>query len=156
MGKAEMTEKMFDALYNSWEHNTSCFLDQLCMKLGWDKETFEDLVEDLESKGLIERRAQWDFKATPQGILFAERQEIIPKERSTQHRETRRKVLLFLAKFRKEKGKHERIHYEKMCQEAGIDKSLFLADEAILRGEGLVKMVTIGCYQITDEGMDRV
>ncbi|HEX8495349.1 MAG TPA: hypothetical protein VF658_21230 [Pyrinomonadaceae bacterium] len=156
MGKAEMTEKIFDALYNSWEHNMSCFLDQLCKKHEWDKETFEDLVEDLESKGLIERRAQWDFEATPQGILFAERQEIIPKERSTQHRETRKKILLFLAKFRKEKGKHERIHYEKMCQEAGIDKSLFRADEAILRGEGLIKMVTIGSYQITDEGMDRV
>src|SRR5947209_9376288 len=107
MIKADMTEKIFDALYNSWEHNTSCFLDQLCKKRGWDKETFEDLVEDLERKDLIERRAQWDFKATPQGILFAERQEIIPKERSTQHRETRRKVLLFLAKFRKEKGKRE-------------------------------------------------
>jgi predicted transcriptional regulator len=156
MSKADMTEKIFDALYNSWEHNTSCFLDQLCKKHGWDKETFEDLVEDLESKDLIERRAQWDFKATSQGILFAERQEIIPKERSSQHRETRRKVLLFLAKFRKEKGKREIIHYEKMCQEAGIDKSLFVADESILRGEGLVKMVSTGCYQITDEGMERV
>lgn len=153
MGKAEMTEKVFEALYNSWEQHTNCFLDQLRDKYGWAKDAFEDLVDDLERRGLIENHGQWDYRATVEGILHAERQGIIPRERSTPHRETRRKTLSALTELRKQKGKHETIYYKKLCEDAGIDEDLFLINEAILCGQGLAEQVTIGCFQITDEGM---
>lgn len=153
MGKAEIIEKLFNALYDSWEHNTSCFLDQLRNEHGWGESVFEDVVDDLESHGLIENRAQWDYRATARGILFAEKQGIVPKERSAPHRETRRKILAALAGLRKEKGKHEIIYYEKLCQEGGIDESLFHADEQVLCEQGLIEAGAIGCYRITDGGL---
>lgn len=154
MGKAEMTEKTFLGLYDSWENNTNCFLDQIRDEHGWNEEIFEDLVDDLERRSLIEHHAQWDYRATAKGILFAEKQGIIPKERSAAHRETRRKILSALAELRKQKGRHERIHFKALCQEANIDEDLFLINDTILCEQGLVESITFGCYQITDKGMD--
>jgi hypothetical protein len=45
MGRAEITERLFNSLYDSWEHNTSCYLNQLRAQHGWEKNAFEDVVE---------------------------------------------------------------------------------------------------------------
>jgi predicted transcriptional regulator len=151
--KAIITEKILEALYDAWERNNSHNLKQLCEVNNWDRNIFEDVVDNLERRYLIEPYAQWNYKITASGIDFAEKQMVVPKERSSKHQKARHKILKGLAAFREEKGKRERIHFKELCKNSDIDEELFQINDRYLSDSGYIKMVTFGCYQITDEGM---
>jgi hypothetical protein len=157
MSKAEITQKLLEQLYEAWEHNSSCFLIQICEQLGWNKDDFEQVVKTLEDRYLIERRGGgWNYKATSDGVIYIEDQGIVPRARTAPNRQARKEILRALAKFRSEHGRNERIHFEKLCEAEGLDKQLFLRNERVLCDQSLIKTITIGCFQITDEGMERV
>jgi hypothetical protein len=157
MSKAEITQKLLEELYEAWEKNTSCFLNQICEEQQWNRDDFEEVVKSLEDKYLIESRGMgWNYKATTSGVLYIEEQGIVPREKVATNRQTRNDILLALAKFRSEHGRNERIHFRKLCTDEGINDTLFLRNERILCDQGLIRTITIGSFQITDEGMRRV
>jgi hypothetical protein len=157
MSKALITQKLLEELYDAWERNTSCFLNQICDQEKWDRDEFEEVVKNLDDRYLIKSRGMgWNYQATSDGVVYIEDQGILPRERVAPNKQARKDILRALAKFRSEHGRNERIHFEKLCEAEGIDKGLFLRNERILCDQGLIKTITIGCFQITDEGMSRV
>lgn len=90
MSKADITERLLEALYEAWERNTSCLLNQICQEQAWERDSFEEVVKSLEDKYLIKPRNGWNYRATASGILFAENQGIISKERSLVNRGARK------------------------------------------------------------------
>jgi predicted transcriptional regulator len=146
-----------EELYEAWEHNTSCLLNQISREQGWNKDEFEVVVKMLRDKYLIEpRNGGWNFKATSKGVLYIEKQGVVSKERSSRNRQARNTILQALAKLRTEHGRDERIHIKKLCSNEGIDVMLCALNADILRDEGLIRSIGQGSYQITDEGMRRV
>jgi len=157
MSKAQITQKLLEELYGAWEHNTSCFLKQICEREKWDKDEFEEVVKNLEDSYLIKTRGMgWNYQATSEGVLYTEEQGVLPRERVAPNKQVRKDIVRALAKFRSEHGRNERIHFEKLCEAERIDRSRFLRNERILCDQELIKTITIGCFQITDEGMRRV
>jgi len=157
MSKAQITQKLLEELYESWEHNTSCFLNQICEQEKWDKDELQEVVKSLEDRYLIKSRGMgWNYQATSNGVVYIEEQGILPRERVAPNKQIRKDILRALAKFRSEHGRNERIHFRKLCADEGLNEMLFLRNERILCDQGLIKTITIGCFQITDEGMRRV
>jgi hypothetical protein len=156
MKRSVIRGMILEATYTAWEKHTNCWLERLWQAPDRDKDLFVFVIDELESEGLIRHHAQWDYRATADGVVYAEEQHIIPRERSRPHRHARKEMLKALATLHQDQGPKATIYFKELCERAGIDEDLFHVNETVLRGLGLIESRSVGHFRITPEGLRRV
>lgn len=102
MGEQEgrdIARKILERLYEAWERHTHISLNSVEEEGGWDRGIFRTVVERLEKQhGLIRSRgSSYTFEMTPSGVLYAEENELVPKDRAEWHGKIRQHILSFLS-----------------------------------------------------------
>src|SRR5437588_544942 len=118
--------KILEALYDAWERHTVISLNSVEEQGGWDRGIFRTIVEKLEKQyGLIKSHgSSYTFDITPAGVIYAEENEVAPKDKAEWHDKIRRHILAFLADLYDREGSHAHAHYEKIAAGAPVQHSM--------------------------------
>jgi hypothetical protein len=151
-----IARKILEALYDSWEHHTVISLNSVEEQGGWDRSAFRTVVEKLEKHhGLIKNHGtSYTFDITPDGVLYAEENEIAPKDRAEWHGKIRKHILTFLADLHDREGSRADAHYEKIAEGAPVKDSMeILRDISLLSDLGYIEAPSVSTRRITEEGL---
>ena len=152
----EIARKILERLYEAWERHTHISLNPVEEEGGWDRSVFRTVVDKLEKQhGLIRSRgSSYTFEMTPSAVLYAEENEVVPKDRAAWHRQVRRHILSFLADLYDREGGCAHAHWEKIAEGAQVqDKMKILQDLSLLSNLGYVKATSVTTFRITEEGL---
>jgi hypothetical protein len=152
----EIARKILESLYDAWERHTVISLNPVQEQGGWETTVFRTVVEKLEKQhGLIKNHgSSYTFEITPGGILYAEENGVVPKEKADWHRNMRRHILAFLADLHEKEGSRAHAHYEKIAEGAPIKDSMeILKDLRLLVSLGYANAASVSSFRITNEGL---
>ena len=159
MGEQEghkIARKILERLYEAWERHTHISLNPVEKEGGWDRGVFRTVVEKLEKQhGLIRScGSSYTFELTPSGVLYAEENAVVPKDRADWHGKVRRHILSFLADLYDKEGGRAHAHWEKIAECATVqDNMKILQDLSLLSNLGYVKATSVSTFRITEEGL---
>jgi hypothetical protein len=93
----DIARKILERLYEAWERHKHISLNSVEEEGGWERGIFQTVVDKLEKQhGLIKSRgSSYTFEITPSGVLYAEENEIVPKDRAEWHGKIRRTLFRF-------------------------------------------------------------
>jgi hypothetical protein len=151
-----IARKILEALYDAWERHTVISLNSVEAQGGWDRSTFRTVVERLEKHhGLIKNHgSSYTFDITPDGVLYAEENEIAPRDKAEWHGKIRQHILTFLADLYEREGNRAHAHYEKIAEGAPVKDSMeILRDITLLSGLGYIKAASVSSFTITEDGL---
>lgn len=154
--KRDIARKILEALYDTWERNTIISLNTVQERGGWVRSIFRTVVDKLENQhGLIKGAgSSYSFEITPAGVVYAEENEIAPKDRVQWHQKIRRHILAFLANLYDKEGNRAHAHYEKIAKGAPVEDSMkILQDLSLLTKLGYLEAASVHSYRITEDGM---
>lgn len=152
----DIARKILERLYEAWERHTHISLNSVEEEGGWDRGVFRTVVERLEMQhGLIRSRgSSYTFEITPDGVLYAEENEIAPKDRAEWHVKIRRHILSSLSDLYDREGSRADAHWEKIAEGAQVqDNMKILQDLSLLSNLGYVKATSVSTFRITEEGL---
>jgi hypothetical protein len=144
------------SLYDAWAEYTVISLDTVQEEGRWEDSVFDTIVEKLKKqRGLIKEYGKSNtYTITPDGIFYAEDNEIVPEAEAKKHRQIREYILKYLSDFQDSKGSREDEHWEKIAEGAPVDdKDDILIDLELLTDTGDVEAVSTSSFRITDRGL---
>lgn len=150
---ARISQRILELLYDAWERHTRI---GLVAQEEWDRNLFDAAVYSLETQqGLIKTiGSSYTFEITPSGISYAEKNNIVPKDKVERHWKIRQHIRAFLANQHKRYGGQGHTHYEKLAAGTPVKNSAeILGDLMLLMNWGEIIAVTSSSYQITNKGL---
>lgn len=152
----DIAQKILERLYEAWERHTQISLNSVEAEGGWDRGIFRTVVDKLEKQhGLIKSRgSSYTFEITPDGVLYAEENEIVPQDRADWHGQVRRHILSFLSDLYNREGSRAHAHWEKIAEGAPVPHNMkILRDLYLLSNLGYVEATSVSTFRITEEGL---
>lgn len=152
----DIARKILEALYDTWERHTNISLNTVQEQRGWEKNVFHTVVDKLVKQyGLIKSVGiSYSFEMTPSGVIYAEENEIVPKEKAERHKKIRQHILAFLAELYDSEGSRAHVHFEKIAEGAPVENKMqILRDLSLLSDLSEIEAASSTSYRITDRGL---
>lgn len=151
----DIARKILTSLYDAWKQHTIISLDPVREEGQWDEGIFDTVVEKLEEhRGLIKNYGtSYTYTITPDGILYAEENGMVPEAEVERQRQSRAHLLSFLAQLYETEGSLADANYQDICEGATADKVTMLNNLSLLNELGYVRDTSSSSYQITDNGL---
>jgi hypothetical protein len=122
-----------------------------------DMELFEQVVTDLQNRGLIKPRAAgWHYRITPHGILTAEESGIVPPELAKANQQARERILVYLTEAHEgEKHRNGRA-YEQIATDLGLDLAVVRQNLVFLTDIYYIQAPGGGVFRISGNGLQAI
>lgn len=130
--------------------------EEICMRWGWDRISFRNVVQRMMDDGLIRPQGGGRLKLTPHGILRAEREGLAPEESVERNNQARALILESLAKAHEEKGTYHITLIDHIPRYTGLDKRISTDSIILLMKLGFVERSGNGGVKILYKGLDYV
>lgn len=151
-----VARKIIAALYGSWAHHGHLSLNGLLNEEQWQKQLFDEVTDRLEMEhGVIECVGNPNvYDLTPEGVLYAEDNGVVPEEEANQHRKVRADALSYLANLYETSGTHAHAIYQDIAKGMSVKYAMdILVDLDLLRDLGHIESVAGNSYRITRDGL---
>jgi DNA-binding PadR family transcriptional regulator len=125
--------------------------------LGADEQVFEQVADSLKDRSLVVPHASsWHNKISPYGILFAEDNGIVQNDIADVNRQTRTKILDYLAQAHEAERYHHGRFYEQIATDLGLDLSVVRPNLLLLTDYRFIQAPGGGVFRISDKGIEAV
>jgi hypothetical protein len=154
--KRDIARRILEALYDTWERHTNISLNTVQEQGGWDRNLFRTVVDKLEKQhGLIKNAgSSYSFEMTSSGVIYAEENGIVPKDKRERHEKIRQHTLAFLADLYDREGSRADVHYDKIAEGFPVKHKMeILRDLSLLSDLGEIEATSTTSYRITDIGL---
>lgn len=125
---------------------------------GWERRSFENLLDRMEEGHLIEPMGMGGFyyQLTAAGVIYGERAGIVDEELAKTNERARTQVLLALAEVYEEQGNLYMVQNSKLYQRTGLDEIQATANLTVMLDLGFAESFGNAGSKITSQGLDAV